>query len=105
MRAAILTVQHRLERARVVRGVASGQITHRAGGESVLRRRAHLHLDAPGAHVEQRERADGRGLIPPECPVHDEGAFHGQTLERVGDEPRDLQAERATRWSGGWRRD
>src|SRR5256885_7585961 len=37
MRAAILAVQHRRERARIVRGVASGQITRAAGSESVLR--------------------------------------------------------------------
>ena len=103
MRAAILAVQHRRERARIVPGVASGQITRAAGSESVLRRRAHLHLDAPGAHIEQRERTCGRGLIPPERAVHDEGALHGQTLERVGDEPRDLHTERAHQMQRGLR--
>src|SRR5450432_1743310 len=65
MCATILAVQHGLERLRVMARIAASKVRSRAGGEPVVRRRAHLYLELAGSHVEHRERPDGRRLLPP----------------------------------------
>jgi len=95
MRAAILPYSTASSARALCPASPPGKIAHPAGGESVLRRRAHVRLDATGPHVEQRERTDGRGLIPPPAPCTTKARSMGRPRNVSAISPRHLHTERA----------
>ena len=90
VRAAVLTVEHRAQRPRVVRGVAAGEIAPPRSGRGRSRDgSAHLARSTwPGRTSSTVNGPSGVGSSQPARAVDDEGALDRQPGQRVGHELR-----------------
>src|SRR5579863_7330977 len=90
MGAPILSIQHCLERPRVVARITTRQAGCQAALQSVIRGITYLDVDPTRLHVEDEERTECRGLIPTLRAMNDERALDRHGAQRLGNELRHL---------------